>query len=90
MLVEPLSCLLQLKSATEDTEMEPGSSISLRPGSGDYHVLYFDIFTKRGFCRVVGQIFFFFFFFFFFFSFQVTNKTVKDFSIHVGQYPRFN
>jgi hypothetical protein len=39
MLVEPLSCLLQLKSATEDTEMEPGSSISLRPGSGDYHVL---------------------------------------------------
>jgi hypothetical protein len=36
MLVEPLSCLLQLKSATEDTEMEPGSSISLRPGSGDY------------------------------------------------------
>jgi len=39
MLVEPLSCLFQLKSATEDTEVEPGSAIFLRPGSGDCHVL---------------------------------------------------
>ncbi|KAE8075472.1 hypothetical protein FH972_014188 [Carpinus fangiana] len=37
---EPLSCLFQLKSATEDTEVEPRSSICLRPGSGDYHVFF--------------------------------------------------
>ncbi|KAM3684561.1 hypothetical protein ACJW31_11G053000 [Castanea mollissima] len=37
---EPLSCLFQLKSATEDTEVEPGSAIFLRPGSGDCHVFY--------------------------------------------------
>ncbi|KAJ7964639.1 Pesticidal crystal cry8Ba protein [Quillaja saponaria] len=37
---EPFSCLIQLKSATEETEAEPGSAISLRPGSGDYHVFF--------------------------------------------------
>ncbi|KAF7833299.1 uncharacterized protein G2W53_015632 [Senna tora] len=34
---EPLSCLIQLKSATEETESEAGSAVHLRPGSGDYH-----------------------------------------------------
>uniref|UniRef100_A0A2N9FJ97 Uncharacterized protein n=1 Tax=Fagus sylvatica TaxID=28930 RepID=A0A2N9FJ97_FAGSY len=37
---ESLSCLFQLKSAAEDTEVEPGSAIFLRPGSGDYHVFF--------------------------------------------------
>ncbi|KAK9995441.1 hypothetical protein SO802_020127 [Lithocarpus litseifolius] len=38
--LQPLSCLFQLKSATEDTGVEPGSAIFLRPGSGDCHVFY--------------------------------------------------
>ncbi|XP_059661311.1 uncharacterized protein LOC132307532 [Cornus florida] len=37
---EPLSCLVHLKSATEDIQVEPGSAISLRPGTGDYHVFF--------------------------------------------------
>ncbi|GMY09592.1 hypothetical protein FCV25MIE_04831 [Fagus crenata] len=40
---ESLSCLFQLKSAAEDTEVEPGSAIFLRPGSGDYHVFEEDL-----------------------------------------------
>ncbi|XP_027940436.1 uncharacterized protein LOC114194437 isoform X1 [Vigna unguiculata] len=34
---EPLHCLIQLKSTTEENEPEPSSAILLRPGSGDYH-----------------------------------------------------
>ncbi|RHN58182.1 hypothetical protein MtrunA17_Chr5g0448351 [Medicago truncatula] len=34
---EPLYCLIQLKSATEENESESCSAIFLRPGSGDYH-----------------------------------------------------
>lgn len=34
---EPLSCLIQLKSSTEETESEAGSAVCLRPGSGEYH-----------------------------------------------------
>ncbi|KAL2316537.1 hypothetical protein Fmac_030413 [Flemingia macrophylla] len=34
---EPLHCLIQLKSTTEENESEPCSAIALRPGSGDYH-----------------------------------------------------
>ncbi|KAB2022565.1 hypothetical protein ES319_D07G221400v1 [Gossypium barbadense] len=37
---EPLSCLFQLKSATEDTKVEPSSAICLHPGGGDYHVFF--------------------------------------------------
>ncbi|KAK8517885.1 hypothetical protein V6N13_128043 [Hibiscus sabdariffa] len=37
---EPLSCLFQLKSATEDTQVEPSSAICLHPGCGDYHVFF--------------------------------------------------
>ncbi|XP_038704638.1 uncharacterized protein LOC120000578 [Tripterygium wilfordii] len=37
---EPLSCLFQLKSATEDTQVEPGSAICLLPGSGNYHIFF--------------------------------------------------
>ncbi|GAV68420.1 hypothetical protein CFOL_v3_11923 [Cephalotus follicularis] len=37
---EPLSCLFQLKSATEETQVEPGSAICLHAGSGDYHVFF--------------------------------------------------
>ncbi|GMI69179.1 RESPONSIVENESS TO ABA SALT AND DROUGHT 1 [Hibiscus trionum] len=37
---EPLSCLFQLKSATEDTKVEPSSAICLHPGCGDYHVFF--------------------------------------------------
>ncbi|KAB2613417.1 hypothetical protein D8674_035733 [Pyrus ussuriensis x Pyrus communis] len=37
---EPLSCILKLSSATEDTEVEPSSAICLHPGSGDYHVFF--------------------------------------------------
>ncbi|KAF2284718.1 hypothetical protein GH714_029526 [Hevea brasiliensis] len=36
---EQLSCLFQLKSTSEDAQLEQGSTISLRPGSGEYHVL---------------------------------------------------
>lgn len=39
MFAEQLSCIFQLKSTTEDTQGEPGSTICLHPGSGDYHVL---------------------------------------------------
>ncbi|KAH9793921.1 Portal protein [Citrus sinensis] len=35
-----LSCLFQLKSATEETDVEKGSTICLLPGSGDYHVFF--------------------------------------------------
>ncbi|KAK7386073.1 hypothetical protein VNO78_32151 [Psophocarpus tetragonolobus] len=34
---EPLQCLIQLKSTTEENESEPCSAVLLRPGSGDYH-----------------------------------------------------
>ncbi|XP_050903449.1 uncharacterized protein LOC127117468 isoform X1 [Lathyrus oleraceus] len=34
---EPLYCLIQLKSATEENASESCSAIFLRPGSGDYH-----------------------------------------------------
>ncbi|KAJ1383867.1 hypothetical protein SESBI_43006 [Sesbania bispinosa] len=34
---EPLYCLIQLKSTTEENESESSSAIFLRPGSGDYH-----------------------------------------------------
>ncbi|KAM1358883.1 hypothetical protein ACFX15_045092 [Malus domestica] len=37
---EPLSCILKLSSATDDTEVEPSSAICLHPGSGDYHVFF--------------------------------------------------
>ncbi|KAJ0052672.1 hypothetical protein Pint_01781 [Pistacia integerrima] len=36
---ETLSCLFQLKSATEDAEAEKGSAVCLLPGNGDCHVL---------------------------------------------------
>ncbi|GFY97660.1 hypothetical protein Acr_12g0002010 [Actinidia rufa] len=36
---EHLSCLFHLKSSTEDAQVEPSSSICLRPGTSDYHVL---------------------------------------------------
>ena len=39
MCAEPLSCLFQLKSATEDAQVEQSSAICLLPGNGDYHVL---------------------------------------------------
>ncbi|KAK7299810.1 hypothetical protein RJT34_10638 [Clitoria ternatea] len=34
---EPLHCVIQLKSTTEENESEPCSANVLRPGSGDYH-----------------------------------------------------
>ncbi|CAK9151820.1 unnamed protein product [Ilex paraguariensis] len=34
---EPLSCLIHLKSSADDAQDESRSTISLRPGSGDYH-----------------------------------------------------
>ncbi|CAH9091069.1 unnamed protein product [Cuscuta epithymum] len=34
---ESLACLVQLRSSTEDTQVETTSAVSLRPGSGDYH-----------------------------------------------------
>ncbi|KAG2390645.1 hypothetical protein LR48_Vigan07g007500 [Vigna angularis] len=34
---EPLHCLIQLKSTTEENESEPSSAILLRPGSGEYN-----------------------------------------------------
>ncbi|RAL51189.1 hypothetical protein DM860_018215 [Cuscuta australis] len=34
---ESLACLIHLRSSAEDTQIEPCSSVSLRPGSGDYH-----------------------------------------------------
>uniref|UniRef100_A0A2C9UVX2 Uncharacterized protein n=1 Tax=Manihot esculenta TaxID=3983 RepID=A0A2C9UVX2_MANES len=37
---EQLSCLFQLKSASEDAQLEQGSTISLHPGSGEYHVFF--------------------------------------------------
>ncbi|XVF31964.1 hypothetical protein REPUB_Repub17cG0040800 [Reevesia pubescens] len=37
---EPLSCLFQLKSATEDMKVEPSSAVCLHPGCGDYHVFF--------------------------------------------------
>ncbi|KAF8410912.1 hypothetical protein HHK36_003449 [Tetracentron sinense] len=37
---ETLSCLFQLKSSREETQVEPDSAIFLRPGSGDYHVFF--------------------------------------------------
>lgn len=36
---EQLSCLFQLKSATEGSNLESDSAVCLHPGSGDYHVL---------------------------------------------------
>ncbi|PSS16057.1 Epidermin biosynthesis protein like [Actinidia chinensis var. chinensis] len=37
---EHLSCLFHLKSSTEDAQVEPSSSICLRPGTSDYHVFF--------------------------------------------------
>ncbi|XP_037494185.1 uncharacterized protein LOC105643473 [Jatropha curcas] len=37
---EQLSCVFQLKSTSEDTRVESGSTICLRPGSGEYHVFF--------------------------------------------------
>lgn len=37
---ESFSCFFQLKSATEDTQVEPSSAICLHPGNGDYHVFF--------------------------------------------------
>ncbi|KAM7492448.1 hypothetical protein LguiA_035369 [Lonicera macranthoides] len=34
---ETMSCLFHLRSSSEDAQTEQGSSISLRPGTGDYH-----------------------------------------------------
>ncbi|KAK6157072.1 hypothetical protein DH2020_011320 [Rehmannia glutinosa] len=34
---ESLLCMVHLKSSAEDNEVEPGSAISLRPGTGVYH-----------------------------------------------------
>ncbi|RRT75871.1 hypothetical protein B296_00002812 [Ensete ventricosum] len=34
-----LSCILQLKSSSEDALAEPGSSVCLKPGTGDSHIL---------------------------------------------------
>ncbi|KAG5545886.1 hypothetical protein RHGRI_018143 [Rhododendron griersonianum] len=39
---ERLSCLFHLKSSAEDSQVEPGSSICLRPGTGDYHEFFPD------------------------------------------------
>lgn len=38
-IADTLSCLFQLKSATEDAEVEKGSAVCLLPGNGDSHVL---------------------------------------------------
>ncbi|XP_050204995.1 uncharacterized protein LOC126655039 [Mercurialis annua] len=37
---EQLSCSFQLKSTSDDTHVEPGSNVCLRPGSGEYHVFF--------------------------------------------------
>ncbi|PON88015.1 hypothetical protein TorRG33x02_162170 [Trema orientale] len=37
---EPQLCLFQLNSATENGKLEPDCAVSLRPGSGDYHVFF--------------------------------------------------
>ncbi|XP_011008188.1 PREDICTED: uncharacterized protein LOC105113635 [Populus euphratica] len=37
---EKLTCLFQLKSTTENSQVEPGSAICLHPGSGDYHIFF--------------------------------------------------
>ncbi|XP_042490199.1 uncharacterized protein LOC122070153 isoform X3 [Macadamia integrifolia] len=37
---EALSCLFQLKSSTEETDVEPDSAICLHPGTGDSHVFF--------------------------------------------------
>ncbi|CAN1169591.1 hypothetical protein LINPERHAP2_LOCUS28492 [Linum perenne] len=37
---EQLSCFFQLKSASEDAEVEPSSTICLHPGTGEYHVFF--------------------------------------------------
>ncbi|XP_056699511.1 uncharacterized protein [Spinacia oleracea] len=34
---EPLSCIFRLKSSTEDAQMDSGSAICLRSGTGEYH-----------------------------------------------------
>ncbi|KAG8386690.1 hypothetical protein BUALT_Bualt03G0175200 [Buddleja alternifolia] len=34
---ESLLCMIHLKSSREDNEVEPGSALSLRPGTGEYH-----------------------------------------------------
>ncbi|XP_010036107.1 uncharacterized protein LOC104425188 isoform X1 [Eucalyptus grandis] len=37
---EPLSCLFQLKSSSDDPQAETDSGICLHPGCGDYHVFF--------------------------------------------------
>ncbi|CAN0927268.1 hypothetical protein LINGRAHAP2_LOCUS35800 [Linum grandiflorum] len=37
---EQLSCFFQLKSASQDAEVEPASTVCLHPGTGEYHVLF--------------------------------------------------
>lgn len=39
LLAEPLSCLLSLKSTSEDNQVEIDSAVRLQPGSSDYHDL---------------------------------------------------
>eukprot|EP00257_Ricinus_communis_P019201 XP_015578120.1 uncharacterized protein LOC8288297 isoform X1 [Ricinus communis] len=37
---EKFSCSFQLKSTSDDTQVESGSTICLHPGSGEYHVFF--------------------------------------------------
>ncbi|CAK7349180.1 unnamed protein product [Dovyalis caffra] len=37
---EKLTCLFQLKSTTENSQVEPASAICLHPGSGEYHIFF--------------------------------------------------
>ncbi|XXG63082.1 hypothetical protein AAC387_Pa05g1348 [Persea americana] len=37
---ETLSCLFQLKSSTQETNLEQGSALCLQPGTGDSHVFF--------------------------------------------------
>nr|XP_018678473.1 PREDICTED: uncharacterized protein LOC103978189 isoform X7 [Musa acuminata subsp. malaccensis] len=37
---DTLSCILQLKSSSEDALTESGSSVCLKPGTGDSHIFY--------------------------------------------------
>ncbi|PIA58301.1 hypothetical protein AQUCO_00500317v1 [Aquilegia coerulea] len=37
---ETLSCLFQLKSSTDEADVEASSAICLQPGTGDYHVFF--------------------------------------------------
>ncbi|XP_031492655.1 uncharacterized protein LOC116259141 [Nymphaea colorata] len=37
---DAFSCMLQLKSASDETQLEPGSAISMQPGSGESYVFF--------------------------------------------------